>query len=115
MDSCSCFCQQSKYDILVEGQTKAVIQERKLMEEVRHPFIVDMIVTFQCQRFIYLVTELLQGGELFSLIDEEGMPEEEVKFYTLCVADALAYLHTMGIVYRGEQSEHIEYEFFVWV
>lgn len=75
------------------------------MEEVHHPFIVDMITTFQCPRFLYIVTELLQGGELFSLIDIDGMPEENVKFYTLCVADALAYLHTGGIVYRGKQAE----------
>lgn len=71
------------------------------MQQIRHPFIANLVESFQDSRFLYLLVELLQGGELFSRIDVDGMPEDDVKFYALCVADALAYLHTLGYVYRG--------------
>lgn len=85
----------------------AVIQERNIMSKIFHPFIVDFVASFQDDKFIFMVIELIQGGELFSRVHDEnaekdGLPDEQAKFYALCVADALAYLHRSGYVFRGE-------------
>lgn len=84
----------------------AVIAERNIMSKIFHPFIVDFIASFQDDRFIFMVIHLIQGGELFSRVHDEtaskdGLPDYQAKFYALCVADALAYLHRLGYVYRG--------------
>jgi len=86
---------QSKYDLAKEGQIKAAIEEKKVMQMMKHPFIIKLVKTFQDENLIYILLEMVQGGELFSVLhmgDEVGMPESQAKFYTLCVADALAYM-----------------------
>jgi serine/threonine protein kinase len=91
---------------VVEGQVQAVIQERNIMSKIHHPFIVDFVASYMDKHFIYMVVNLIQGGELFSRIhdmdlEESGLPEHQAKFYALCIADALAYLHRQGYVFRG--------------
>ena len=76
------------------------------MSKVFHPFIVDFVASFQDEKFIYMVVHLIQGGELFSRVHDNesntsGIPEKQAKFYALCIADALAYLHRLGYVFRG--------------
>jgi protein-serine/threonine kinase len=41
--------------------------EREILEKVNHPFIVKMFYAFQTEQKLYLVTEFMQGGELFSI------------------------------------------------
>ena len=76
------------------------------MSKIFHPFIVDFVASFQDEKFVYMVVNMIQGGELFSRIhdveaDRDGLPEHQAKFYALCLADALAYLHRRGYVFRG--------------
>jgi protein kinase A len=93
-----------------EGQVEAVIQERDIMKKMFHPFIVDFVASFQDEKFLYMVVDLIQGGELFSRIHDtesngSGLDENQARFYALCVADALAYLHRLGYVFRGKGSQ----------
>ena len=91
---------------------EAVIQERNIMKKMFHPFIVDFVASFQDEKFVYMVIDLIQGGELFSRIhdveaDREGLTEDQAKFYSLCLADALAYLHRLGYVFRDLKPENV--------
>jgi len=102
---------QSKRDLVHEGQVKAVIQEKNIMSEVRqHPFLINLVKTYQDDRFVYILLEMIQGGEMFSILhreEESGFDEPQAKFYGLCVADALAYMHRSKIVYRDLKPENI--------
>lgn len=93
-----------------EGQIEAVIREKNIMSQLRHPFLVSLVKSFHDEGFVYLLLPLLQGGELFSILhnrDELGLPESHARFYALCVADALAYMHRSKIVYRDLKPENI--------
>eukprot|EP00523_Entomoneis_sp_CCMP467_P000550 CAMPEP_0168755392 /NCGR_PEP_ID=MMETSP0724-20121128/20044_1 /TAXON_ID=265536 /ORGANISM="Amphiprora sp., Strain CCMP467" /LENGTH=879 /DNA_ID=CAMNT_0008804003 /DNA_START=171 /DNA_END=2810 /DNA_ORIENTATION=+ len=101
---------QAKFDLYQERQIKAVIREKQLLWEISNPFIVKLVATYQDPTFIYFLTEFIQGGELFSLIHKEegsGMEEEEAKFYSLGIADAIGHLHSMHIVYRDMKPENV--------
>ncbi len=48
-----------------------------------------------------MLLECCLGGELWTLLRDRGLFEEpEVRFYSACVIEAFAYLHSKGIVYR---------------
>lgn len=93
-----------------EGQIAAVIREKEIMSQLNHPFLVRLVKTFQDESFVYILLPLLQGGELFSVLhdrDELGMPESQASFYALCVADALAWLHSIKVVFRDLKPENV--------
>jgi len=60
------------------------------------PLPQQLVKTYQDKDFVYILLEMIQGGELFSVLHEDrntnGLPEYQSKFYTFCIADALAYM-----------------------
>mmetsp|Transcript_28208 Transcript_28208/g.28494 ORF Transcript_28208/g.28494 Transcript_28208/m.28494 type:complete len:812 (+) Transcript_28208:132-2567(+) len=98
-----------KYEIVAHKQEQNVIQEKYVMLESDHPFILKMYATFKDQRHIYMLLEVVQGGELFSVIHtsrSDGIPDEHVKFYGSCIIQAVAYLHSKDIAYRDMKPEN---------
>ncbi len=80
-----------------------VFQERNILEEVKHPFIVDLIYAFQTKGKLYLILEYLSGGELFMHLEREGIfLEDTACFYVAEITLALEHLHSCGIIYRFE-------------
>ena len=101
---------QAKHDLYMERQINACIREKQLLWEINHPFVVNLVATYQDPNFVYFLTEFIQGGELFSAIHKEegsGMEEKEAKHYAFGIADAISHLHTLKIVYRDMKPENV--------
>ena len=82
--------------------------ERNILECVKHNFIVDLIYAFQTHNKLYLILEYLGGGELFMLLDKEGIfMEDTASFYLGEITLALEHLHSNGIIYRDLKPENI--------
>lgn len=93
---------RNKKDIV---HTKA---ERNILEEVKSPFIVDLVYAFQTNGKLYLIMEYLSGGELFTYLDREGMfTENSAIFYASELILAIQHLHSLGIIYRDLKPENI--------
>ena len=87
------------------AHTKA---ERNILEEVKHPFIVDLKFAFQTGGKLYLILEYLSGGELFMHLEREGIFMEDMAcFYLAEITMALGHLHRKGIIYRDLKPENI--------
>lgn len=82
--------------------------ERDCREEVEillrygnHPNIVTLYSVHEDYNFIYLVMELLKGGELLDrILLLKRMSESEASTVLRTVCSALAYLHEHGVVHR---------------
>lgn len=86
---------QSKYELLEHKQAKAVVQEKNLMQQLHHPFLIDLVRTYQDDRFIYMLLEIVQGGELLSLLHQasyDGISEKDSKFYASGILEGLSYI-----------------------
>lgn len=64
-----------------------------------------MIVTFkesiQTKNKIYIVTELVEGKDMFEYVkDTKGIPEHEAAFIIKQIIVGVRYLHSLGIVHR---------------
>ena len=88
-----------------EEHTKA---ERDLMVKVDCPFIIDIKFAFQDNQNLYLLTEFMQGGELFfHLYKEIRFKDEKAKFYAVEIILAIEFLHKKKMMYRDLKPENI--------
>uniref|UniRef100_A0A7S3L285 cGMP-dependent protein kinase n=1 Tax=Amphora coffeiformis TaxID=265554 RepID=A0A7S3L285_9STRA len=102
--------QLSKREIIGHHQVEGVIREKNIMASLDHPFVVNLVATFQDDRNLYMLIELVQGGELFSVIHTEtrdGIPNGNSRFYAACILESLAHLHQRSICYRDLKPENI--------
>lgn len=67
-----------------------------------------MFDTYETNNVIYIVMELMKGGDLFDSIVTKGRYSEmEAKEVLLPVFSAVQYLHSMDIVHRDLKPENI--------
>lgn len=98
---------QSKYQIIESGKAERMVAERNILASLKSPFLLRLYCSFQDESRLYMVTSLLQGGELESLIPDEGMPESSAKFYAACILEGLAYMHRRHLIHRDIKTANV--------
>ena len=84
--------------------------ERDLMVKINCPFIVNIKSAFQDETKLYIVSEFLQGGDLFFHMHEKRytvFPEIKARFYIMELVIALDFLHQNNMIYRDLKPENI--------
>lgn len=93
-----------------------MISELQVLEEVSHQNIVKVIELLHDSYNYYIVTELAQCGDLFSLIEQRwtsmdghhvGFCEHEVQRIAKQLFGAVSYLHGHSIIHRDIKPENI--------
>ena len=88
-----------------------VHDEVEIMHMIDHPNCVKLYEMFETKKKLYLVMELLTGGELFDRITSKGQfSEREAAHVIKQVAQALKYLHAEGVVHRDLKPENLIYQ-----
>ncbi|KAJ6236043.1 serine/threonine-protein kinase fhke-related [Anaeramoeba flamelloides] len=85
-----------------------LMDEAKVMKRISHPNIVNVKDIHETENYLYLVLELVKGGELIDRIIKKGsFSEEESRVVFLQLLDVVKYLHSQGIVHRDLKPENI--------
>jgi len=80
----------------------------QLNKRVKHQRLTPVLDVFEDQENLYIVLELLKGGELFERVLERGtLPEPEVAHILRKLVYALEALHRHGILHRDIKLENI--------
>lgn len=97
-----------KQQVVKMKQVEHTNDERKMLQEVKHPFLITLWGTFQDSKNLYMVMDFVEGGELFSLLRKsQRFPNPVAKFYAAEVTLALEYLHSKHIIYRDLKPENL--------
>ncbi|XP_063982067.1 ribosomal protein S6 kinase 2 beta [Diachasmimorpha longicaudata] len=81
-----------------------------LLRYGRHPHIVTLRSVHEDERRVYLILELLKGGELLDrLLERRNFTEREAAEVTFTIANVVNYLHENGVVHRDLKPSNILY------
>ncbi|XP_032900966.1 ribosomal protein S6 kinase alpha-1 isoform X2 [Amblyraja radiata] len=81
-----------------------------LLRYGQHPNIITLKDVYNDNKHIYLVTELMRGGELLDkIMQEKGFSEREANALLHTIAKTVEYLHSQGVVHRDLKPSNILY------
>lgn len=92
----------SKAHVVQSGLIEHIKREKTLMSEFHTPFLVNLAASFKDECSLYMLLELVQGGEFFAYMQgKDGvLTESEARFYAGCVILGLEYMHDIGVAWR---------------
>jgi serine/threonine protein kinase len=99
----------SKAQIKLKKQEEHSKNERDLMVKLNNPFIVSIKFAYQDESKLYIVSEFLQGGDLFYHLHHStiNLTEEVAKFYIIELILGLEFLHQNNVIFRDLKPENI--------
>ncbi|KAH1165215.1 hypothetical protein KIL84_022774 [Mauremys mutica] len=81
-----------------------------LMRYGQHPNIITLKDVYDDGRYIYLVTELMKGGELLDrILRQKYFSEREASAVLYTITKTVDYLHCQGVVHRDLKPSNILY------
>jgi len=87
---------------------KKFLKEIQVLKELEHPNIIKIFEYYIDNRYHYIITELLTGGELYETILKcQKFNEKKAAYIMKQILSALNYLHSKGIVHRDIKPENI--------
>lgn len=90
-----------KRSALTSEDEESLKMEIQILQLTNHPNIVSVKEVFYCKNYVYLVMDLMTGGELFDrIVTKDHYSEQEAKQALSQICIAIKYCHDQNIVHR---------------
>ena len=105
-----------KKQIIEMSQEVNIFRERDMMIICKHPLILSLVSCYQSKNSLFMLLELVPGGELWVLLHgDDRLPESKIggislddsKFYAANVLAALTCMKKNDIAYRDLKPENL--------
>eukprot|EP00092_Neocalanus_flemingeri_P023264 GFUD01025225.1.p1 GENE.GFUD01025225.1~~GFUD01025225.1.p1 ORF type:complete len:326 (+),score=82.75 GFUD01025225.1:71-1048(+) len=98
----------SFHEVIRLKQVEHVKNEKNILQEIRHPFLIPLLWTSKDCSHLYLLFPYVCGGELFSYLRKVvRFPAPTTLFFSAEIVSAFSYLHSLHIAYRDLKPENI--------
>ncbi|KAK2162873.1 hypothetical protein LSH36_90g05044 [Paralvinella palmiformis] len=88
--------------------TGDVLNEVRILKSLRHPCIIGIEDVFDTTDMLFIVLELIEGGELFDrIVSINSFDDPTAKLIFYLIASGVKYLHDQGITHRDLKPENI--------
>lgn len=88
--------------------TAQIRKEIAIMKNIDHPNVIHIKDVFATKSKIFIVLELIHGGELFDyILKKKRLSESEARFFFLQLLDGIAYCHNNGVCHRDLKPENL--------
>ena len=78
--------EMSKARIITKRSVKSVMNERQILTQLQNPFLVNMYYAFQDRENLYLVMDLLSGGDLrYHICRHRRFTEEQTSKFLIFI------------------------------
>lgn len=99
---------KQKVEVQFNGLMDQFNVEIKILKLLNHPNIIHLEDSFETSDRIYMVMEIMRGGELFDYVVEKGtITEEEACILVRKVTSVVAHMHGMNIIHRDLKPENL--------
>ena len=100
--------EMSKLKIIEKKSEYSINFEREILSKLNNPFIVNMYYAFQDSDNLYLVMDLMSGGDLrYHISRHKKFSEEQTRFFICNLLIALEYIHSQDIIHRDIKPENL--------
>lgn len=95
-------------NVLQHKMVEQIKREIATMKVIKHPNVVKLHEVMASKTKIYIVLELVDGGELFDIIAKQGrLKENEARKYFQQLINAVDYCHSRGVYHRDLKPENL--------
>jgi serine/threonine protein kinase len=103
--------QMQKVKIISKRSVNSVMNERELLVKLKHPFLVNMVSSFQDREHLYLVMDYCNRGDMrYHLGNHRVFSESESRFFIACILVCLEYMHSRRIIHRDLKPENLVFD-----
>lgn len=92
----------------IEYKLKFIPRELYMLRHLKHASIAAIYEILTIQNVVFIFMELAEGGDLLDYLKKRGaIAERKAQVWFTQIAEALQYMHRLGVAHRDLKSENI--------